>query len=93
MGRTSTKKQRSKATDRGRFKLAVFFKNHMSPSGKAYSYWSNQSQDAKGISVSRFKNLVLKKPDWVNMISWAGIYKDGVLLHEYKDDVGEWKQV
>ena len=50
-----------KAADRGRFRLAVYFVNHQSGSGRAYYFHSNRSQDAMGVSANRLKRLVTPK--------------------------------
>lgn len=82
------RKQRPKASDRGRYKLAVYFKHHHSHDGSAYYFWSNASQDKANTSVNRFKKLISTK--WTGKVNWAGIYENGTLIHEYSEEKGGW---
>lgn len=80
---------RPKASDKGRYKLAVYFVDHRSDSGQAMYFHSNLSQDKRGLSVNRFKKLVLEK--WRNKVNWAAIYEDGRMISEFKLENGVWE--
>ena len=79
-----------KAADRGRFRLAVYFVNHQSGSGRAYYFHSNRSQDAMGVSANRLKRLVTQK--WDGKVNWAGLYENNHLIAEYKLENNEWQK-
>lgn len=83
---TANVKRKAKAADRGRWKIGVYFVDHKSPSGAAYYFHSNKSQDNSGISANRLKKLVANT--WKGKVNWAGLYEDNVLKAEYRD--GEW---
>ncbi|MEZ4991870.1 MAG: hypothetical protein R2824_15725 [Saprospiraceae bacterium] len=80
---------RPKASDKGRFKLGVYFITHESHDGKAKYFHSNKSQDKRGISVNRLKKLVLDR--WRGKVNWAAIYENGHMISEFKLENGVWE--
>ena len=63
-----------KSKTRGRFKLVIYFIDHRLDRG--FTIFSNRNQDARGVSVSRFKHLVLHGK-FAGQVRWAGIYELG----------------
>lgn len=67
---------RKRTNDRqGRFKLVVFFKDHRLQRG--FTMYSKVGQDRCGVSLERFKNLVLRGR-FAGKVKWAGIYERGI---------------
>ena len=83
------RKTRPKASDKGRYKLAVYFIVHESSDGTPRYFWSNKSQDRRGLSINRLKKLVIDK--WKGKVNWAGLYEDGRMIAEFKLDYGQWE--
>jgi hypothetical protein len=81
---------RPKAADKGRYRCAVFFKDHRIPNGNAFNMHSNLNQDYRNVSVNRFKQLILKGERFEGKVNWAGIYENNILIWEYKDDLKTW---
>lgn len=82
-------KQRPKAADKGRYKLAIYFVDHQSSNGKPYYFYSNKRQDTKGTAINRLKLLVSKK--WENKVNWAAIYEHDRMAYEFKDRDTGWE--
>lgn len=77
--------------NRGRYKLAIYFKNHRDANGRPKYYHSTKQQDQRGKSIPRFtKKLVL---DRRNQIAWAGLYEDKRQIMEFREANNEWKPV
>jgi hypothetical protein len=79
-----------KASDKGRYRCAVFFKDHRIPNGNAFVMWSNKNQDNRNVSVNSFKQKILRGEKFEGKVNWAGIYENGNLIWEYKDDAKTW---
>jgi len=82
---------RPKASDKGRYRCAVFFKNHRIANGSAFTMHSNKNQDNRNVSVGRFKRLILKGDRFAGKVNWAGIYEDNRLIWEFHETVGSWQ--
>lgn len=80
---------RPKASDKGRYKLAVYFIDHQDGNGRPKYFHSNMTQDRRNVSVNRFKRLVLDK--WQNKVNWAAIYEHGRMVGEFKKENGVWE--
>jgi len=87
---TRSRPAKSKATERGDFKLGVYFINHQQPQSKAYYFFSKKSQDRAGTAASHLKKLVFSK-NWVGKVNWAGLYQNGVLLATFNREDGIWQ--
>jgi hypothetical protein len=60
--------------------LIVFFIDHRLERG--FTMFSNVGQDVRGVSVARFKNLVLRG-EFAGQVRWAGIYEQGTAVWEF----------
>ena len=74
-----------KSQSKGRFKLGIRFSNNLD---QVYYFWSNLSQDIRGVSAFRFRKLVISKPEWIGKIAWAAIYENGQRIQEFAPDQG-----
>lgn len=81
---------RPRAADKGRYRCAVFFKDHRIPNGNAFNMHSNRNQDDRNVSINRFKQLILRGEKFEGKVNWAGIYENNILIWEYKDDLKTW---
>lgn len=77
---SSRSKRRKAGNKRGRYKLVIFFIDHRLDRG--FTMFSNAGQDARGISVARFKELVLRGK-FSGKVRWAGLYEREVKVWEY----------
>lgn len=80
-----------KASDKGEWKLGVYFVNHNQAQARAYYFYSNKAQDKAGTSAGRLKKMVLSK-NWEGKVNWAGLYHNGALMATFKREDGVWQQ-
>ncbi len=79
-----------KASDKGRFKLAIYFHEHEDKNGRAKYFWSKLQQDKNGTSVNRLKKLVTVK--WKGKVNWASIYENGTQICKFNEET-QWQTV
>lgn len=77
--------KKPKATDKGQYKIAIFFIDHKLPTGRAFTMHSNKSQDHRNISANRFKRMVTVGK-FAGTVNWAGLYQNEWLIAEFCDD-------
>jgi hypothetical protein len=76
--------KKPKASDRGEYKIAIFFINHSLPTGRAFTMRSNKSQDQRNLSANRFKRMV-SVGKFSGTVNWAGLYHNEWLVAEFTD--------
>ena len=76
-----SRKKKPASECQGRFKLVIFFKDHRLQQG--FTIFSKVGQDVRGISLKRFKNLVLKGK-FAGRVKWAGIYESGQNVWQWR---------
>ena len=74
-------KRKAASERRGRYKLVVFFKEHRLRQG--FTLYSKVGQDQRGVSVTRFQELVLRGK-FAGKVKWAGIYERGVEVWRWR---------
>ncbi len=84
MNQAKTRLKRTRP--QGRYKLAIFFKEHRISTGKACCHYSTPKQDQFGRSINRLKYLIDGgyKP-YADKVDWAAIYENEEMIFEFKD--------
>lgn len=88
---SAQRRPRPKASDKGDYKLAVYFIDHRQPHGKPYYFYSKKSQDKAGTAANRLKQLVFST-NFKDKVNWAGLYHTGTLIATYKREDNQWQR-